>query len=828
MRALQVATAISFLLLIFAWVPLHAIDTDTEAFNRTLATLDSFSMAQNALDRDALSARAGLLRNYDALGHEQDALSGLATRLKSASVTPPDQAAAVDRLAVLTDQQAALVERFKSNNALLQNSLAYFQLFSRRLGTSTDPVTVSTVMALDAAMLQLTLDTSPTAADAVSDRLAKLTSLAVPADQADSRLGLLAHGGLLHALLPQTDGVLRALYAMPIKTELDGLQETIRSRRAVSQLQAERLRLLLYATSVILFGLLIHLARILRARARALRERAAFEHTIAGISMRFLNAPPHAIDAEIERSLGEFAVLFGADRAYFLQIGKTVRSHVWHKVGATPPDGWLEVVPTMSDIVDAAGTGIVHIPRANLLPTGTVRNALASAGLQGWLSMASTDADGVRRILGFDALHPGRITDPTDLRFARMALDVLANAEAKQALEQEKARLATRLQQARRMETVGALTSGIAHNFNNLIGAILGNVEMAETGVNRGSRVARNLSEIRGAGDRARELVEQILNFGRPRHSQRRTIEVGALIAETASLLRASLPDQIELVVPAAQEPAAVSGEVAQLQQVILNLCNNAAQAMATGGRIEIETAITDAPDPLVLDHGELAAGRYVSIAVSDAGRGMSDATVTRIFEPFYTTRQAGNGLGLATVKEIVLEHGGAIKVRSTPGAGSRFEVWLPSVSLAASRLKEPVPARSPARMETVLLLDDDRDRLHRDEEILAAIGYEPVGFTRLVDAVAACRSTPDRFDALIVGRIVAVPAAVNVAAALHPHIPGRPILLARTATDEIDISALTAFGVREVVSRPLDPAEVAAALQRCLASGPARIDRAG
>jgi signal transduction histidine kinase/CheY-like chemotaxis protein len=825
MKALQAATAVSFLLLILAWVPLRTIDIDGVAFDRVLATLDRFSMVENALDRDALSARVGLLRNYDPLGHEEDALNELVVRLKETSAATPDQAVAIDRLAAMTGRQALLVEQFKSSNALLQNSLAYFQLFSSRLGASADPETVSAVMALDSAMLQLTLDTSPAADDAVADRLARLTALTTPAGQADSRVGLLAHGGMLHSLLPQTDGVLKALYGVPVKAELGRVRAIIMSHQAVSQLWAERLRLLLYATSVILAGFLIYLARNLRARARALRERAAFEHVTAGVSMRFLNAPPHAIDAQIERALAEFAALFDADRAYFLQVGKGVRSHVWRKDGAMPPGGWLAAIPALSDAVDATGTGIIHIPRPSRLPPGPVRDGLASAGLQGWLSMTSTNGCGVRRILCFDALRPGRITDPADLGFARMALDVLANAEEKQALEQEKARLAIRLQQARRMETVGALASGIAHNFNNLIGAILGYAEMAEGGVIAGSRIAQNLFEIRSAGDRARELVEQILDFGRPRHEQRATIEVDALIAEAASLLRASLPNQIELVVLGSPEPAVISGEVAQLQQVILNLCNNAAQAMAEGGRIEIATMMRDVSDPLALDRGELAAGRHVGIAVSDTGRGMSDEIVKRIFEPFYTTRQAGNGLGLATVKEIVIEHGGAIEVHSTPGVGSRFEVWLPSIS-ASFRIHAPAPTRSRDRMETVLLLDDDRERLRRDEEILAAIGYEPVGFTRLADAVAACRNTPDRFDALVIGRIAAVTAVVDVAAALHRQVSERPILLATTSADEMDIPALTACGVREVVSRPLDPAEIAAALQRCLgaSSVPAEI----
>ena len=130
------------------------------------------------------------------------------------------------------------------------------------------------------------------------------------------------------------------------------------------------------------------------------------------------------------------------------------------------------------------------------------------------------------------------------------------------------------------------------------------------------------------------------------------------------------------------------------------------------------------------LSHGELQPGRYVRLAVSDTGRGMDEATLARIFEPFFTTRSAGNGLGLATVREIVREHGGAMNVRSTPGEGSRFEVWLPGLATAGAALQLDAAAVPLGRGETMLMVANDSARLLRDEEMLAALGYEPVGFT--------------------------------------------------------------------------------------------------
>ena len=271
-------------------------------------------------------------------------------------------------------------------------------------------------------------------------------------------------------------------------------------------------------------------------------------------------------------------------------------------------------------------------------------------------------------MLGFDASRTGMITQSAEFGLFRMALDGIANALWRVNLERERARLDTSLQQARRMETVGALASGVAHNFNNIVGAILGHVEIAEAQLSSHSPPARNLEEIRRAGERARDLVDQILAFGRRRGVQPKPINIKRLVAETSSLLSVSLPSRIELVIGEAPDAVVVSGQAAQLQQVLLNLCNNGAQAMDQGGRL-IETGVGQIAGPRSLTHGNLRPGRYVRIAVSDTGRGMDEVVLQHIFEPFFTTRGAGSGLGLATVREIVREHGGAINVWSAPGA---------------------------------------------------------------------------------------------------------------------------------------------------------------
>ena len=397
-----------------------------------------------------------------------------------------------------------------------------------------------------------------------------------------------------------------------------------------------------------------------------------------------------------------------------------------------------------------------------------------------------------------------------------MALDVIANALGRQSFEQERARLELRLQQARRLETVGTLASGIAHNFNNILGAILGYIEMADE-QHESSGI---LDEIRRASERARELVEQILTFARRRDARHNPVIIPALIAEATSLLRASLPATVELVVRERSEGLVVSGVHVQLQQVILNLCNNAAQAMDHVGRIELEIEATDITTARSLSHGVLTPGSYVRIAVSDTGRGIDEAALGRIFETFFTTRMTGSGLGLATTRDIVREHGGAMNVQSVVGAGSRFEVWLPRIVAVPSISGEDITTVPFGHGETVLVVEDDRERLLRDEEVFAALGYEPVGFTRAADAQARCRESPERFDVVVVGHLAPMAAALDLAVGLREIAPGLPILLAAASADDLGANALVAAGISDVVAWPIIATEMAGALRDCLRRG--------
>jgi signal transduction histidine kinase/CheY-like chemotaxis protein len=813
MRVTSAAVMLLFLVLLLTWLSLRAINPEAELFDRALGELDRFAMLENALYRDVFTARAGTLRNYDPLVHEVNALHDSLSRLRETAAIDSETTAALDQLVTSVDRQEELVEQFKSNNALLHNSLSFFGRFGVHPASSDLGPAIS---AAAAAMLHLTLDTSSAAAREVQDRLDELGKQAGSSGDIGSVEALLAHGYLLHDLLPAVDNTLRVMRALPRKRDQDTLRAMVLMRQGTSRAAARQYRGLLYGTSLLLVAFLVYLGLRLQARTNALQRRAAFEHVLAGISMRFINAPSQNIDAEIVRALADMVNCIGSDRAYFVLSGPTPRLHVWCRAGMSLSPGWPEAALMLAARFGPTADGIVHVPRVSWMLPGENKDALTALGIGGWACVTNVDKNGTRSALGFDAIgRPCRITVPSELSLLRTALDTIVYAAERQAMEKERARLVTRLQQAQRMETIGTLTSGIAHNFNNILGGILGHSEVIEEHLGPDARPLRNLDAIRRGAERARDLVDQILNFGRHRDARRRPLSARAVVAEAASLLNVSLPPGIDLVIHEPPVTAVVSGEPAQLQQVILNLCNNAAQAMENSGRIEVETEVHEVVGGHLLTHGELQPGRYLRIAVRDSGRGMDKLTLARIFEPFFTTRPTGSGLGLATVHEIVRDHSGAMNAESTPGEGSRFEVWLPCLATATPALEVDEPARPLGCGETVLIVAHDDARLLRDEEILAALGYEPVGFTADA-ALAACRAAPERFDVLVVGHLGSARSSLELAAALHEAAPHLPIVLATKSTEEVCADSLMFAGIADVVQWPIVAAEIAAALNRC------------
>ena len=812
MKIVAAGLLVLVLVVLLTWLSLRALDSGAERFDLALGELDRFNTAEADLQANILSARAGLLSNYDPLVRNTDTLDALMQRMRASMVGNPATEAAIDRLNASVRRQEALTEEFKSDNALLRNSLAYFSLFSAEMSAPghADPLGPE-VTALAVAMLHLTLDTGSASMAEVREGLDVLGRHIQPADAITPAAALLAHGRLLYELLPVTDRVLKTLDRLSRMRSQEEVRSLLLTQQLASRAAARRFHEILYLISLLLVGLLAYVGLLLRSRAHALRRWAAFEHVLSGISMRFITDCGGDLDAAIAQALAEMASCIGAGRAYFVATGAVALTSTWHRPGIAFSPGWPDgALALIQQHRYPMSDNVVHVPNIAHLPD-VAKNALAATGLTGWACVTGRTTDGTEMLLGFDAVgHRCRITRRGELALLHTALHAIASALGRQMLEQERNRLEARLAHARRLETVGTLASGIAHNFNNIVGAILGYVEYA----NEQSGTSHILDEIRRAGERARDLVDQILNFARRYDVERRIVNVSAVIEEAVSLVRASLPANITLVVGDVSNYVTVRGIAAHLQQVILNLCNNAAQAMDHGGRIELDITTVHLAKPRVLSHGALGAGCHVRIAVSDTGRGMDESVLARIFEPFFTTRTTGNGLGLATTREIVREHGGAMHVESAVDVGTRFEAWLPCLEVESRGEDALLPF---GEGETVLLVEYDTRQRLRDEEILAALGYEPIGYSVAADAYAACEASPQRFDLILLAHPTAAAEMLELSVRLHQVVPGVPILLATVSAEAVGTAELIIAGVADVVPWPIAAAETIATLRDSL-----------
>lgn len=336
MRSAPLVACVAFVLALLTWLLLNGLNINSARYDSQLQALGDFSRFERGMTREVLTARAGLSRNYDALVHLVNAYDDALSRLRDTAGLDPEQTMAIDVLSARAGRQESLIERFKSRNALLQNSFAYFGLFSDKLAASDDRRLVTAASALAAAMLRLTLDTSDTAARQVEDRLEELAQLQTPRAEADSVRALLTHGQMLHDLLPDIDTILKTLVAESNNREQDAMMTVILKRQLAARASARKTRLLQYITSLLLLSGIIYFGLLLRKRAVTLRRRAGFEHVIANISMLFINSSNERIATDVEMALHQLAGCIGADRAYFACVlGTTMHTYRWSRMASS-------------------------------------------------------------------------------------------------------------------------------------------------------------------------------------------------------------------------------------------------------------------------------------------------------------------------------------------------------------------------------------------------------------------------------------------------------------------------------------------------------------
>ena len=371
-----------------------------------------------------------------------------------------------------------------------------------------------------------------------------------------------------------------------------------------------------------------------------------------------------------------------------------------------------------------------------------------------------------------------------------------------------------------KMDAIGTLTGGIAHEFNNMLTAILGFAQLGRARASETSPVSQYLQAVETAGQRAQSLVQQLLTFSHPSAHDRQPIALGPVIQEALALLRATLPTTIDIRQQLASASGIVLADATQIYQVLMNLGTNAEYAMReTGGILEISIDDIEVDEAAAASHANLQPGSYVRLRVRDTGVGMPEDVIERIFEPFYTTKGVGEGtgMGLAVVHGIVGSHGGVMTVDSTPGAGSAFSLYLPRVDFDAAPAAEPTESVMPRGSGCILLVDDEEILVRLGEELLQYLGYEVVAHTNSLDALQTFQKEPHRFDVVITDQTMPAMTGATLVEELRSLRPNIPIILCTGFSHLVNAEKARALDVDAFVMKPGVTQELAATVQQVL-----------
>ena len=391
------------------------------------------------------------------------------------------------------------------------------------------------------------------------------------------------------------------------------------------------------------------------------------------------------------------------------------------------------------------------------------------------------------------------------------------NIEKRKQAEKKRAQLEKQLRQSRKMEAIGTLAGGIAHDFNNILFAILGYITMAKQEVTSES-VKSDLEEALQAGNRAKDLVRQILTFSRQEENEFIPIEITSILKEALKFLRSSIPNNIDIQSRISPEKHSLIADPTQIYQIVVNLCTNAVQAMReTNGKLMVTLEQVEIDSWFASQHS-LQNGMYCKLSVSDTGTGIASEFQEKIFEPFFTTKPIGKGtgLGLSVVHGIVKKHSGAITVTSELGKGTAFDVYLPVIFKETSTEAEKEKAFAQGKGR-IMIVDDEFVLMKLEKLILERCGYEVVGKTSSMEALKHFKSEPDAFDLVVTDQTMPKMSGLELAKEIHLIQPDIAIILLTGNQRKISPNQIKESGIRELVLKPIEPGSFSHLVHRIL-----------
>ena len=392
------------------------------------------------------------------------------------------------------------------------------------------------------------------------------------------------------------------------------------------------------------------------------------------------------------------------------------------------------------------------------------------------------------------------ISHELDYSGRRVRLVVAQDISERHILEQQ-------LRQSQKMEAVGRLAGGIAHDFNNLLMVIKGHTELLLNVLPPAEQYSRKIEQIERAADRASALTRQLLAFSRLQVLQPRVMNLNDVVHDMGRLLPRMIGEDVELVIRTSEDLGAIRADASQMEQVIMNLAVNARDAMPGGGKLLIETSNTELDSAYNTRHPIVRQGRYVLIAVSDTGTGMSAETQAHIFEPFFTTKAQGKGtgLGLATVYGIVKQSGGFIWVYSELGRGTSFKIYLPRVDQPVERVIPVVPSvfEAPRGTATILLTEDEQDVREVAREFLESGGYAVIEARDGAEALGFVQKHETTIDLLVTDMVMPGMTGLELAARMKEKRPGLRILYMSGYSDRAAAESLQSDPSLRLLTKP-------------------------
>ena len=388
---------------------------------------------------------------------------------------------------------------------------------------------------------------------------------------------------------------------------------------------------------------------------------------------------------------------------------------------------------------------------------------------------------------------------------------ILSNKKVKELQEQ--------VVQAQKMESIGTLAGGIAHDFNNILFPVMGHTEMLLTNFSQDSPTHKSLTKIYAGALRARDLVKQILEFSRQESGQLKVIQIALVIKEALKLMESSIPGNIEIIQDIDKDCSSIKGDSTRIHQVIMNLVTNACYAMEeTGGKLAISLKEIEIEKPELIN-SDMLSGAYTRFSISDTGSGMDKELISKIFVPFFTTKEKskGTGMGLSVVHGIVIGMGGGIKVESEIGQGTKFHVYLPAIKSEPEPLPTPEAAVFTGGSEHILLVDDEEAIISMEKEILESLGYKVTSRTSSIEALEVFRAVPDRFDLIITDLAMRNMEGDQLSVELLKIRPDIPILLCTGFGDIMPREKAVSIGIKDFLLKPVLISDFAKTIRKIL-----------